>query len=116
MSALRSAFRNHFPFIVIVTILLVLMTWPTFVYVFDAETFWLPSSSRDVWIKFWDAWHLRSFLAGEADYLSSDKLFYPLGLSLAYHPTNVFHVTLFALFQSIMGLSEAYNLYIYCSF
>lgn len=52
MSTMRDALRNHLPPIIIIAILLVLMTWPTAVYVFDADTFWLPSYNRDVWIKF----------------------------------------------------------------
>ncbi len=111
MSSIRSMLRKHLHFIVIVSILLVLMTWPTIVYVFDTETFWLPTSGRDVWIKYWDAWHARSILAGgESDFYFTNVLFYPIGLSLAYHPTNVFHVSLFAIFQSIMGSSNAFNL------
>ena len=57
MSSLRSAFRNHLHFIVVVGILLVVMTWPTIVYVFDTETFWLPTDGRDIYMKFWDAWY-----------------------------------------------------------
>ena len=110
MSTMPSAFRNHLPFIIIVPILLVLMTWPTIVYVFDTETFWLPTDGRDVWMKFWDAWHGRSILAGETDFYFTDMLFYPVGMSLDYHPANVFHITLLAKFQSIMGTSNAFNL------
>ena len=110
MPSIRSMLRKHLHFLVIVSVLLVLMTWPTIVYVFDTETFWLPTDGRDVWIKYWDAWHARSILAGEADFYFTNVLFYPLGMSLAYHPSNVFHITLFAFFQSIMGSSNAYNL------
>ena len=110
MSSIRSMLRKHLHFLVIASVLLVLMTWPTIVYVFDTETFWLPTDGRDVWIKYWDAWHARSILAGEADIYFTNVLFYPHGMSLAYHPSNVFHVSLFAIFQSIMGSSNAFNL------
>ncbi len=110
MSTLRNVLRNHSHFLVIVSVLLVLMTWPTIVYVFDTETFWLPSPEQDVWLKIWDAWHTRSILTGEADFYFTNKLFYPIGLSLDYHPLSVAHVTLLAIFQSIMGTSNAYNL------
>ncbi len=109
MSSIGSVLRNHLHFIVIVGILLIVMTWPTIVYVFDSETFWLPTSGRDVWIKFWDAWYGRSILTGEADIYFTNVLFYPHGMSLAYHPANVFHITLFAFFQSIMAASSAFN-------
>ena len=46
MSSLRSALRKHLHFIVVVGILLVVMTWPTIVYVFDTETFWLPTDRQ----------------------------------------------------------------------
>ncbi len=110
MSSIRSMLRKHLHFLVIVSVLLVLMTWPTIVYVIDTETFWLPSPEQDVLMKIWDAWHTRSILTGEADFYFTNKLFYPIGLSLDYHPLSVAHVTLLAIFQSIMGTSNAYNL------
>jgi len=110
MSTLRSAFRNHLPFIVIVTILLVLMTWPTIVYVFDAETFWLPTSGQDVFLNIWDAWHGRAVFAGEASPYFTNMLFYPTGLSLVYNPNNLIHRTLLWMFQFVMGTSNAFNL------
>ena len=50
MLALQKFLRKHLHFIVVVSILLVVMTWPTIVYVFDTETFWLPSDSRDIYM------------------------------------------------------------------
>ncbi|MCY4071854.1 MAG: glycosyltransferase family 39 protein [Chloroflexi bacterium] len=110
MSTMRSAFRNHLPFIIIVPILLVLMTWPAIVYVFDTQTFWLPTDGKDVWIEIWQALHGRSILAGEADLYFTNMLFYPVGLSLVYHSANVFQMILLAILQPIMGTSNAYNL------
>ena len=110
MSSLRNIVRNHLHFIGVVGLLLIVTTWPTIVYVFDTETFWLPTSGSDVWMKFWDGWRARYIFNGEADLYFTDMLFYPLGLSLAYHPSNVFHMALFAIFQSIMGSSNAFNL------
>ncbi len=110
MSAMRSAFRNHLPFIIIVATLLVLMTWPTIVYVFDTETFWLPTSGQDVFLNIWDAWHGRSVFAGEASPYFTNMLFYPTGLSLVYNPNNLIQRTLFWMFQFVMGTSNAFNL------
>ena len=110
MSSLRSALRNHLHFIVVVGILLIVMTWPTIVYVFDTETFWLPTDGRDVWIEIWDAWHGRLFLAGETTLNRTSMLFYPNGMSLDYHPYNMVHMILLAMLQSVLETSNAFNL------
>ena len=109
MSSLRSAFRNHLHVIVVVSILLVVMTWPTIVYVFDTETFWLPTNGRDVWIEIWDVWHGRSFFAGETSLNYTDMLFYPHGMSLDNHPKNFIHIIVLALLQLFAGTSNAFN-------
>ncbi len=110
MSNIRSMLRKHLHFIVIVSILLVLMTWPTIVYVFDTETFWLPTDGRDVWMNIWDAWHLDAVVAGKASPYFTDMFFHPIGLSLEYHPGNAMQRTLLWLFQSVMGTSNAFSL------
>ncbi len=110
MSSIRSMLRKHLHFIVIVSILLVLMTWPTIVYVFDTETFWLPTNGRDVWMNIWDASHGRLVFAGEASPYFTDMLFYPSGLSLVYNPNNLIQRTLLWMFQLSMGTSNAFNL------
>ena len=102
--------RKHLHFIVVVSVLLVVMTWPTIVHVFDTDTFWLPSSNRDVWIEIWDAWHGRKVLDGLSAFNASNMLFYPVGISLDYHPYNLIHMVLLALFQSWMPVPNAYNL------
>ena len=102
--------RKHLHFMVVVSVLLVVMTWPTIVYVFDADMFWLPTQGYDVWMRFWDAWRGSQVLSGTAVFNASDMLFYPVGISLEFHPYNVFHTLLFALLQSWMPISNAYNL------
>lgn len=102
--------HNHLHFIVVVSALLVVMTYPTIVYVFNTEVFWLPIDSGDIWIEFWNAWHGKQILAGKADYLFTDLLFYPQGLSLAYHNFNIFHMLFFGALQAILPASNAYNL------
>ena len=86
------------------------MTWPTIEYVFDTDTFWLPSNNRDVWIQIWDAWHGGQVLEGASAFNASNMLFYPVGISLDYHPYNLSHMVLLALLQSWMPVSNAYNL------
>ena len=102
--------RKHLHFIVVVSVLLVVMTWPTIVHVFDTDTFWLPTTNRDVWMKLWDAMHWKSVLAGKADYFYSDEIFYPNGLSLAFHSLSLPHVLVFGGLQALMPVSNAYNL------
>ena len=102
--------RKHLHFIVVVSVLLVVMTWPTIVHVFDTDTFWLPSNNRDVWMKLWDAMHWKSVLAGKADYFYSDEmLFYPNGVSLAFHSLSLPHGACWRI-ASLMPVSNAYNL------
>lgn len=102
--------RNHLHFIMVVCVLLVVMTYPTIVYVFNNEVFWLPIDSGDIWIEFWNAWYGKLILAGEADPLFTTLSFYPQGLSLAYHYPNIAHMLVFGAFKAILPASNAYNL------
>ena len=102
--------RGHLPVIAIIGALTAAMTWPTLVYVFDADVFWLPSAYIDVWSKFWDAWHFQMFLAGQVDYYFTDSLFYPQGLSLVYHSFSAPHMLVFGALQAAMPASNAYCL------
>lgn len=103
-------FRNHLHFIVIVGFLIVAMTWPTVIYVFDTNVFWLPMDSGDVWIEFWNAWYGKLILAGEAEFYFTDLLFYPNGVSLAYQNYNVLHMFVFSGLQAVMPASNTFNL------
>ena len=102
--------RGHLPVIAIIGLLTAAMTWPTLVYVFDADVFWLPADAFDVWLPFWDAWHFQMFLAGQADFYFTDSLFYPQGMSLVYHNFSVPHMLVFGGLQAVMPASNAYCL------
>ena len=102
--------REHLHFFVIVPLLIIIMTWPTFLHVFSTDLIWLPSTNNDVWMKFWDAWHLDRILSGEAGYLFTDRLFHPNGLSLVYHNFNIPHMMALSGLQQVMPGSNAYNL------
>ncbi|MDE2776684.1 MAG: hypothetical protein OXI77_12140 [Chloroflexota bacterium] len=70
--------RQHLPVFIIVAILIAVMTFPTIVYVFNTEVFWLPTGKHsDTWMKFWDAWYGWRVLAGEADIRHTDLMFSP---------------------------------------
>lgn len=110
MSILRSALRNHLHFIVVVSLLLIAMTWPTIVYVFDTETFWLPTDNRDVWMNIWNAWHGARTIGGGGDLYFTNSLFHPLGVSLVFHNFCIPHMLVFGVLQSLLPVSNAYNL------
>ena len=105
-----SAIRNHLHFWLLVPALIVLMTWPTFYYVLDAETFWIPSSGNDVWYELWEGWYGGQILSGRADLFYTDLLFYPDGASLIYHQHTVPHMLLYQVLRLLLPISNAYNL------
>ena len=111
MQRLRSTFREHLHFIVVVTLLTLIMTFPTVVYVFKTDVFWLPTGgSNDVYIKLWDVWYGGQFLIGQADPFFTDLMFYPEGLSLASHPFFVPHIIVVNLLLKVMPAANAYCL------
>ena len=76
--------KDHWQFFAIVMPLILLMTWPAIIHVFDTSRFWAPGLDWDAWMKFWDAWHLGLVLRGEADFFYSHHVFYPQGATLAF--------------------------------
>ena len=110
MSALWRLLRNHLHALLICLVLTIVMTWPTAVYVFDTEIFWLPTNNRDVWMQIWHAWHGGRVLAGSSAVNMTEMLFYPVGMSLDLHLYNVFHMALLFLLQSLVPVANAYSL------
>jgi len=105
-----SAVRNHLHFWLLVPALIVLMTWPTFYYVLDTETFWIPSAGQDVWYELWEGWYGGLILDGRADLFYTDLLFYPDGVSLIYHQHTVPHMLLYQMLRLLLPISSAYSL------
>ena len=110
MNTIIRCLRRHIHFFVIVPILIIVMTWPTFVYVFETDTFWLPGRDIDANMKIWDAWYLKLLIAGQADFYFTDLLFHPHGVSLAFHNFSLPHMMLFAGLQTFMPVANAFNL------
>ena len=111
MLKLRGALLEHRHFIVVVTLLTLVMTYPTIEYVFRTDVFWLPTGHhKDAFIKLWDVWYGKLVLTGQADPFFTDALFYPKGVTLAYHPLFYFHAVVVNLFQVLMPLSNAFSL------
>ena len=110
MSSFCRLLRNHIHFVLVVGVLLVIMTWPTIVYVFNTDVFWLPTVGRDVWMRFWDAWYTTRVVVGSSAAHWTETLFYPIGISLDYHPFKIFHAVLLSLFGSVVPASNALNI------
>ncbi len=104
------ALKEHWRFLLVFALLATVMTFPAVFYVFDGSVFWLPTTNNDVWMKFWDAWRLPSILTDSRNYLYTDKLFHPEGLSLVYHNFSFPHMIAFGALQRVMPPSSAFNL------
>ena len=81
------ALRNHLHAIIIVPLVIIVMTWPTFIRLFDGDEFWLHTKHRDRWQQFWDAGHIERVLSGQSSLFYSDFMFHPQGASLAFYIT-----------------------------
>ena len=87
------------------------MTFPTIVYIFRTDVFWLPTGDNlDVYIKLWDVWYGNQILTGQADRFYTDLIYYPEGVSLANHPLFQLHSFAVTALQVFMPLSNAYSL------
>ena len=111
MNSLRSTLKEHRCFVVVVTLLTLAMTFPTVVYVFKTDAFYLPTGvSYDVFIHIWDVWYLQQILSGAADRYFTTLLFYPEGLSLVHHPFSSMPINLLQIaLQSFMPVSNAFS-------
>ena len=108
---LRGLLREHRHVLIVVTLLTLVTTFPTIVKVFKTDVFWHPAgTSRDVYLKFWDVWYGGQFLAGQADPFYTDLLFYPEGLSLAFHSYSWPHIIAVNALSVILPVSNAFSL------
>ena len=111
MRKLRIMIREHLHFIVIITLLTLVMTYPTIAYVFRTDVFWHPAGeSHDIFIMFWDYWFGMRVLAGEVDRWFTDLIYYPEGVSLVFHPLCFPLILAVNLLRVFMPLSNAYSL------
>ena len=102
--------RHHLHFILVVGVLAVVMTWPVASYVFESDTFWLPSHGPDIFIEMWNAWYGQRIIAGQADFYFTDLLFYPHGLPLTYHHFSIPSMLALGGLSALMPVSNAYCL------
>lgn len=107
-----SVLSEHRHFIIIVSLLILVMTFPTIVYVFKTDAFYLPTGdSYDIFIHMWDVWYWKQILKGMADRAYTAAMFYPEGVSLVHHPFSSMPInTLQIALQSLMPVSNAFNI------
>ncbi len=103
--------RRHQHFLVITALLTIVMTFPTIVYIFRTDVFWLPEkTNRDMFISFWDIWYGNQVLTGQADRFYTDLIFYPEGVSLTLQPLNFPYIMVMNALYNLMPISNAYSL------
>ena len=111
MPRLYRALREHRHFFIVVTLLTLATTFPTIIYVFRTDVFWLPTgTSLDIFIELWDIWYNKLILTGQANRFFTTLIYYPAGVSLAYDPMFPLFNTVVNILQLIMPLSSAYCL------
>ncbi|MCY3915043.1 MAG: hypothetical protein OXG49_03430 [Chloroflexi bacterium] len=111
MRKIIGSHRDHRHFLVTISLLIVVMTFPTIAYVFNTEVFWVPTGNHpDTWMKFWDAWFGKMIFSGRADYYYTDQFYHPRGISLLYHNFSIPHMLVFGGLQALMPASNAYSL------
>ena len=108
---MTASIRKHLPFILVTSILTLAMTFPTIVFIFNTDVFWLPAKHCcDVFIEFWDIWYAKQVLAEGADQFYTNMIFYPEGVSLTYNQVGMIYSTVVLALRLFMPLSNAYSL------
>lgn len=110
LKVLMSRIRQHLPFLIVVPLLIIVTTWPTFALVFEPDRAVFSTAHGDVRQKLWDVWHLGQFLAGKTSFYHSDVMFYPIGVSLAYESFSLPHMLSVGLLGAVLPISNAYTL------
>ena len=111
-SRIIKTLKGHRHFIIAISLLLLVMTFPTILLLFKTDTFALPTGdSYDIFIHIWDVWYWEQILAGLADRAYTNIMFYPQGVSLVHHPFSSMPInTLQIALQGFMPVSNAFNL------
>ena len=105
-----SLLRNHWHALLIVPVVVIAMTWPTFPRIFDSQDYWFHTGHGDFWIELWNAWHIERVLAGETELYYSKSMFHPNGVSLVFQLSSYPHLALLMLLRKLMSVDSAYNL------
>ena len=109
MIRLVDILREHRQFFIVITLLTLITTFPTIVYVFNTDVFWHPAGEhRDV--PFWDIWYGKQFLTGQASAFYTNQIFYPEGVSLRFHLFFIPHIIVVNALSILLPISNAYSL------
>jgi len=111
-SRIFKTLKAHRHFVIIISLLLLVMTYPVIVLVFNTDAFNLPThDSYDLFIHIWDVWYWKQILSGVADRAYTNIMFYPHGLSLVHHPFSSMPINTSQIaLQCFMPVSNAFNL------
>ncbi len=111
MRRVFSTLHNHRHFVIVATLLTLVMTFPTVVYIFRMDVFWLPTgNSLDVYSNFWDIWYGQQLLTAQADRFYTNLIFYPEGVSLIYQPLFLPQVIVINALRVFLPISNAFSL------
>lgn len=101
---------NHAHVLLIMPLVIIVMTWPTFARMLDSQDLWFHTVHGDFWLRIWDAWHLERVLTGRADLFFTNEMFHPTGVSLAWQHSAYPHAALLMALRKLMPVDSAYNL------
>lgn len=102
--------RNHIHVLLILPVVIIVMTWPTFARLFDTDQFWLHNHSFEIFHRVWDSWHIGQVLAGQAELWYSIDTFHPRGATLAFQHYSFPYALLMLALKQIMAVDSANNL------
>ena len=110
MRKLRSTIREHLHFIAVVTLLTLVMTFPTVLYLFRTDVMWLPIGGANDANHF-DIWYWERILRGLEVRSYTNVIFYPEGVSLVHHPFLQQPAMVLRIFlQQFMPFTNAFNI------
>jgi hypothetical protein len=84
----------------------IVMTWPLAARL----TTHLPGHTTDTLVHYWNGWWVRQALSAGESPFQTPYLFYPRGLSLAYHNFAWLNVAAWLILEPLVGGLAAYNL------
>ena len=102
--------RNHWHVLLIVPLVVIFMTWPTFARLFETDDYWFHTRHVDLWYRMWDAWRIERVLAGQDQLYDTKAIFHPHGVSLAFQHISLPHAFLFLVLAKFIPADTAYNL------
>lgn len=98
--------RRDWPALLGYTLVTLATTFPLIRHMGDG---WMPELTEDLMLKLWDAWRMRLMLAADAPLYHTSVIFYPHGVSLAFHSTSFTTTLAIRLFAAALGDLTAYK-------